>query len=204
MCAAHHRWPAQRSYNCRLALQRMQETAGVSRNMTNQAANQAARSGHSLAEVDPFSCLPGDVLSDLDTQCSWTRVPADNLVIDGTQKTAHGVFALMEGEVEVQGRDSNSRIIPLGRLSAKTCFGEFAAIHGQTGSVSVRTSTPSLLGEISADAFVGLLNDYPALSLVLLRRAVSLVRALDDDLVKLRSVEHEFGDFRRQAVVWCL
>lgn len=157
-----------------------------------------------LGDVSLFSGIPGNVLADLDDYCRWSDVSADTLVIDSFQSIPHGVFVLVEGEVDIYRLDHEARRVDLGHLPATSCFGEFAAINGTPGSASVRTTTPCLLAEIAPEAFMKFLTDCPALSLGLLKKAVSHIRKLDEDIVRLRATESRIDKAYCQAVVWAL
>ncbi len=151
--------------------------------------------------IEPFCGLPPEATQRLDAECRWASIGPDTLVIDADAGGPHGVFVLAEGQVDVHRRDGNGEPVHLGRLTAVDCFGEFAAIHGVPGSASVRTNTHCLVAEIDPAVFVALLGDYPALSLKLLGRAVSLLKSLDDDLVRLRLAQKRIDEVYRNAVM---
>ncbi|MCT8972566.1 Crp/Fnr family transcriptional regulator [Microbaculum marinisediminis] len=151
--------------------------------------------------IDPFYDFPRDVAARLDAVCRWRRVEADTLVIDAACGALHGVFVLAEGEVDVHRRDGSGEIIHLRRLEAVSCFGEFAALHGAPGAASVRTLTPCVIAEIDPATFVALLNEFPMLSIRLLRRAESRLKSLDEDMVCLRLARKRIDEAYRNAVL---
>jgi CRP-like cAMP-binding protein len=159
------------------------------------------KSEDGLAGIELFSDVPGEVLAHLNGQCQWHRLPAGQLLIDGESKEPHGMYVLTDGEVEVFRSDSHGQVAPLGRLTATTCFGEFAAIMGSPGSASVRTRTDCLLAEIPGTALVKLLKDYPSVSLFLLRKAVSLIRELNEDLTRFQAMDSLLATVHCRAIL---
>jgi CRP-like cAMP-binding protein len=140
----------------------------------------------SLDDVDLFSTLPAEERQRLADRCLWHRLGPNHLLIDGDLASPHGVFVLTEGIVELSQRDAKWDIVPVGWLSAPACFGEFAAIMSCPGATSVRTVTSCEVGELSEETFNRLVREYPSFSLKLLKKTISIVRALDDDIVRLQ------------------
>jgi CRP/FNR family transcriptional regulator, cyclic AMP receptor protein len=159
------------------------------------------KSRTSLEGLELFSALPEDERWNLADQCSWRRLGPNQLLIDGDTGSPHGVFVLTEGIVEVSQRDSKSRMVPVGWLSAPACFGEFAAIMSCPGATSVRTKTSCEVAELSEETFTRLLSKYPTLSLKVLKKAISIVRALDDDIARLHFADNLLVDAHRKAMM---
>jgi CRP-like cAMP-binding protein len=155
----------------------------------------------SLDYVDLFSTLPAEERERLADQCIWHRLEPNHLLIDGDLASPHGVFVLTDGIVELSQRDSKWDIVPVGWLSAPACFGEFAAIMSCPGATSVRTVTACEVGELSEEMFNRLLCQYPSFSLKLLKKAVSIVRALDDDIVRLHLAEGILATAHRKTLL---
>lgn len=154
-----------------------------------------------FADVEPLSTVPEDALKELADCCAWHRLPANHLVIDGDCEAPHGVFLLLEGMVELSHRNSKGRAIPIGRLNAPACFGEFAVIMDVLGTTSARTVTDCRLAEIPAGTFLPLLNEYPAIAFSLLRKAISIVRSLDEDIIKLHMADDHLAAMYRKAIL---
>lgn len=155
----------------------------------------------SLEYVDLFSSLPVEERQRLADQCIWHRLEPNHLLIDGDLASPHGVFVLTEGIVELSQRDRKWNIVPVGWLSAPACFGEFAAIMSCPGTISVRTVTACEVGELSEEMFSRLLSEHPSFSLKLLQKAVSIVRALDDDIVRLHLADGILAAAHRKALL---
>jgi CRP-like cAMP-binding protein len=155
----------------------------------------------SLDDIELFSSLPAEERQGLAEQCTWRRLGPNESIIDGDPCSPHGVFVLTEGIVELSQRDQKLDFVPVGWLSAPACFGEFATIMSCPGATSVRTRTSCEIAELSEATFKRLLNNHPSLSLKLLKKAISLVRDLDDDIVRLHLADTLLADAHRKAVL---
>ena len=155
----------------------------------------------SLDHIELFATLPAEERQRLVDHCIWHRLAPNHLLIDGDLASPHGVFVLTEGIVQLSQRDSKWDTVPVGWLSAPTCFGEFAAIMSCPGATSVRTVTACEVGELSEETFNQLLNEYPSFSLRLLKKVVSIVRALDDDVVRLHLADSILAAAHRKALL---
>lgn len=155
----------------------------------------------SLDHIELFSTLPAEERQRLVDHCIWHRLAPNHLLIDGDLASPHGVFVLTEGIVELSQRDGKWDTVPVGWLSAPACFGEFAAIMSCPGATSVRTVTACEVGELSEEKFNQLLNEYPSFSLRLLKKVVSIVRALDDDIVRLHLADSILAAAHRKALL---
>ena len=155
----------------------------------------------SLDSIELFSSLSALERQRLADQCIWHRLEPNHLLIDGDLASPHGVFVLTEGIVQLSQRDSKWDTVPVGWLSAPACFGEFAAIMSCPGATSVRTVTACEVGELSEEVFNHLLNEYPCFSLKLLKKVISIVRALDDDIVRLHLADSILAAAHRKALL---
>lgn len=135
-----------------------------------------------LLETDLFAGLPRETLFDLAGHCDWREIDAGHLLIDAATRRPHGVFILAAGDVEVFHDDAGSTL-PVARLAAVDCFGEFAAIRGEPGSASVRSLSPCRLGEMPANVFTALLAARTCFSMRVLRRVVATVTRLDEAII---------------------
>ena len=138
-----------------------------------------------LRQTDLFAGLPEDAVGAVAEQCRWRDVAAHHLQIDAMRKQAHGLYVLAECGVEVFRNPPGGGIVPLARLTAVACFGEFAAINGEPGSASVRSITPCTVGEIPPTVFKSVLTERPGLSLRILRKLINRIQNLDETVEAL-------------------
>jgi CRP/FNR family transcriptional regulator/CRP/FNR family cyclic AMP-dependent transcriptional regulator len=138
-----------------------------------------------LWQTDLFAGLPEEAVVPVAEQCRWRDVGAHHLLIDATRKQPHGLYVLAKGGVEVFRTPPDGGVVPLAKLAAVDCFGEFAAINGEPGSASVRSLTPCTVGEIPPAAFRSLLTERPGLSMRVLHKLVNRIQNLDDTVEAL-------------------
>ncbi len=162
---------------------------------------QTNNRGHFLSGLELFSGVPDSILAAVEKECTWHHLTVSEVVIDSRSHRPHGVFFLIEGQVEVLKRGPDNRPARIATLSAPECFGEFGAITGETGSASVKTKTVCLLAQISAERFMNLLNACPFASLHLLKKVVSLVKNLGEDSALLQSADNALETAHRKAVL---
>lgn len=69
------------------------------------------------------------------------------------------------------------------------------------GTTTVRTVTCCRATEVLEEAFVTLVNENPSILLGLLKKAISIVRALDEDIVRFQLVDNVLEAAHRKAVM---
>lgn len=158
----------------------------------------------SISKLDLFAGLAPRVLEGVDARCRWQQAAAGQLIIDGSAKVPHGVFVLAEGAVDVEKRDPAGRSVLLAQLNAVTCFGEFAVLRGEPGSANVKTTAPSLIGEMPAGTFMDLLVRHPAVAIRLLQRTVHTIRGLEHEVLAANASEENIIDAMRRHLAFCL
>lgn len=155
----------------------------------------------SIAELQLFSGVPASIVAHVEKECIWKRYSADETIIENGSDRPHGVYFLVKGKVEILKYASEDQCQPAATLSAPDCFGEFGVVSGKAGSASVRTKTPCVIAEISSERFLKLLDACPASSLYLLRRAVSLIKDLGEDSIRLHSASRMLESAHRNAIL---
>lgn len=155
--------------------------AGYAADMTQTVQKQL---WSALRGVEPFSTIPETALGRVIERCIWHDCPANQLLIDGDREEPHSVFLITEGMVELSRRNAEGEAVPIGLFGSPSCFGEFAAVMNSPGGMTVRTVTGCRVAEIPEEAFRTLLDEIPSISLSLLKKAISIVRSLDEDIVR--------------------
>jgi CRP/FNR family cyclic AMP-dependent transcriptional regulator len=139
-------------------------------------SNCSEQKALSALGLELFDEVPGGIIAHIEKQCTWHRFDVNEFIIENKSKRQHGVFFLVEGAVEIFRTGFNNECMPLAKLNAPECFGEFGAGSGEMRSAGVRATTPCVLAEISSERFFGLLNACPAASLCLVEKVVSRIR----------------------------
>ena len=130
----------------------------------------------SVSDFALFAGVPAGIIAHIEKQCTWHRHDVNELIIETKSKRPHGVFFLVEGEVELFETSCNNECMPIVKLNSPECFGEFGAVGSETGSAGVRATTPCVLAEMSSEQFLGLLNACPAAPLNLVEKVVSRIK----------------------------
>lgn len=138
--------------------------------------NSSTHESLSASGLALFAGVPAGIVAHIEKQCTWHRHDVNELIIETNSERPHGVFFLVEGEVELFETSFNNECMPLAKLNAPECFGEFGTVGGETGSAGVRATTPCVLAEMSSEQFLGLLNACPAAPLNLVEKVVSRIK----------------------------
>ncbi|HTU61463.1 MAG TPA: cyclic nucleotide-binding domain-containing protein, partial [Polyangiales bacterium] len=150
-----------------------------------------------LRQVELFSRLSDEELQSLAESARLTPFVRDE-IITRQGATAHWLYVLVKGEVEVRIRaeDQDRRVA---RLSAPSIFGEMALMTGAPREATVVALGPVECLRVDKDGFQRVLSARPEMaqeiSMVLARRRVELEAVRDnlDAESKLRRVQTERG-----------
>src|SRR3546814_12495606 len=75
---------------------------------------------------------------------------------------------MVSGSVRVILFSSAGKEVAFRDIPAGECFGEYAAIDGAPRSANVIALTDVMIGSVSAETFLSILQEYPAVSMALL------------------------------------
>jgi CRP-like cAMP-binding protein len=131
-----------------------------------------------LREIGLFGALSDEVLSHLvKVLKQLTVIPGDAIFREG--ESAHEMFVLLDGEVEVVKKSRAGREHRIALLGPGDCFGEMSVIDMQPRSASVQAVAPSRLLRISSEDMDGLYRyDLKSYALITLNIARDLSRRL--------------------------
>ncbi len=92
------------------------------------------------------------------------RTLEPNQVIFSEGDPGDGAYLIMQGRVQVQGKEGNPKPIVLGELSAGEIFGEMALIDNKPRSASIVTLTPCEIAFIPRESFNKLIKSCSGLA----------------------------------------
>jgi CRP-like cAMP-binding protein len=131
-----------------------------------------------LREVGLFGALPDAVLEGLTRSLLTERIAAGTVVFREGE-SAHCLYVLIDGEVEVLKKSHAGREHRVAMLGPTDCFGEMSLIDVQPRSATVRAIAPSRVVRMSSEDFDKLYRqDLKSYALVVLNIARDLSRRL--------------------------
>jgi CRP/FNR family transcriptional regulator, cyclic AMP receptor protein len=132
-----------------------------------------------LREIGLFGALSDEVLDHLAKSLRTIRFsPGDSVFKEG-DGSAHEMFVVLEGEMEVFKRSRRGRDMRVAILGPGDWFGEMSVVDMQARSATVRALAPSRLVRISSEDLDGLYrHDLKSYALIVLNVARDLSRRL--------------------------
>ncbi len=141
-----------------------------------------------LAQVASLSDLPAAVLQRLAGALKTQRFEKGSSVVRHNDDS-RDFYVIISGAVRVSlvgatGRSLTYQILPAGEM-----FGEVSAVDGDGRSANVIAEEESVLGSLSAPAFLDLAKTSPEFALVILRRLARLNRRLTSRLFEYHTYD---------------
>lgn len=134
-----------------------------------------------LFEIPLFSPLSKADAEKYTKICLWKEYDANELIIDIDEETTDVRF-VVSGMVRVINRFSIGKEVILGEMHKGHFFGELAAIDGETRSANITTLNRSKICIMPQKIFLQIIEDYPAISLNVMRVLTNRIRSLNNRL----------------------
>ena len=141
-----------------------------------------------LARVESLQELPRAVLQRLAGALRAQRFDKGVTVVRHND-ASRDFYIIISGSVRVTLVGSTGRALTYQVLPAGEMFGEVAAVDGDGRSASVVTEEESVLGSISAQAFLELASSSPEFGLLILKRLARLNRRLTSRLFEYHTYD---------------
>ncbi len=135
------------------------------------------RQSETLARFVLFRSLGKDLIQQLDTQCIWRRVRANEWLIDYEDDTVD-LFFVAYGRLRVTIRPISGSEIILRDLREGEFFGELAALDGRPRSAGVVAMTDSVIARMTPTVLRDVVHRHPDVCDQLLALLASQVRML--------------------------
>ena len=132
-----------------------------------------------LGRVPLFAGVPEGDLALLTPGATLHRAPSNASAIRQGE-FEETFFVILAGRVQVTAEEAHE---PLGHLGPGEFFGEMAALTGYPRSATVTTTEPSLLLEVTKEAFLALVDRSPTVKAEVDRQYVE--RSLDNQLSRI-------------------
>jgi CRP-like cAMP-binding protein len=132
-----------------------------------------------LREIGLFGALSDEVLDRLAKNLRTSWVSSGETVFREGEGSAHEMYVLLDGEMEVTKRSRRGRETRIAILGPSDCFGEMSVLDLQCRSATVRALGPSHLLRVTSEDMDALYrSDLKAYALIVLNIARDLSRRL--------------------------
>lgn len=140
--------------------------------------------GRGLEKVDLFDGLSPAAIADIEAQCTWIEVQAEQQVFDKESDT-QDVYFVVSGTVRILTAGPDDREVALADVQAGTYFGELAAIDGMRRSARVIATRDSVLAVLPSPDFLALMRRHAEIAMRVLNRLSRVIRSLDSRVTEL-------------------
>ena len=140
-----------------------------------------------LDEISIFRSLDAADRTAIARRCHWRRLdPREQVIAHGEQTT--DVFFVVQGHLRAVNFSPLGKEVYFVDVGPGGLIGDFAAIDGQARSTNVVALDDAFIGSMSAKEFWGVIEDYPAVTAVLLQNLTSIIRNLNQRIVGLSTL----------------
>lgn len=150
-----------------------------------------------LQYVPIFSELSDETLEKIE-KIGTRKNYKKNDVILMEDEVGSALFVIASGKVKVSRTSADGREVILTILSDSNFFGEMAILDGQTRSATVTAIEDSELFLIQRTEFLGLLREYPEISISLLQELTQRLRSAD---VKIKALSLKDAEGKVATVI---
>jgi CRP-like cAMP-binding protein len=161
----------------------------------------AAPQKHDLSNIRILAGLTSVERRDFEMSCRWRRFSAGEQIIDQMDET-RDVYFITQGRVRIVNFTVLGKEVALEDLGEGEYFGELAAFDGRPRSSSVVAREASDIAKMAPERFLKLIQNYPDISLRVLRNMAAIIRASTERIVDLSSLganNRVHGELLRQA-----
>jgi len=137
-----------------------------------------------LSQVRLFSAANPETLEWLSGHCHLKEYAKHQDVLRKGDTTTDLLF-LLQGRLMVLDVAQNGQEVALHIVQPGDCFGELSALDGKPRAASLKTMENSLIGNLSREGFLALLDRAPSVSKMLLERFAAVIRANNQQRVIL-------------------
>ncbi|MCR4439214.1 MAG: Crp/Fnr family transcriptional regulator [bacterium] len=137
-----------------------------------------------LRSIPIFSGLDAQDLERIAQLCVHKTCAANQLILV-EEESGQSLFIIKRGSVKVSHVSDEGREVILSILNAGDFFGEMALLDGRGRSANVTALVETELLVLRRGDFLGLLEDYPQISIALLRELAGRIRRSDSHISTL-------------------
>ncbi len=137
-----------------------------------------------LKRVPLFSPLNEDDLGKIRNLCVTQHYVKDQIILI-EEEAGNTLFLIQKGRVKVSRMSDDGREVILSILEPGDFFGELSLIDGKARSASVTAIEDSEVLMLRRGDFLGLLADYPQISISLMKELATRIRKSDTQIKSL-------------------
>lgn len=137
-----------------------------------------------LKKVPIFSLLDDDELEKIRGLCVTQHYEKDRIILI-EEESGNTLFIIQNGRVKVSRMSDDGREVILSILQKGDFFGELSLIDGKARSASVTAIENSEILLLRRGNFMGLLEEYPQISISLLKELAARIRKSDTQIKSL-------------------
>ncbi|MCU0644546.1 MAG: Crp/Fnr family transcriptional regulator [bacterium] len=137
-----------------------------------------------LKRVPIFSLLNDSELEKIRDLCVTQHYEKDRIILI-EEESGNTLFIIQRGRVKVSRISDDGREVILSILHPGDFFGELSLIDGKARSASVTAIEDSEIFLLRRGDFIGLLEDYPQISISLLKELAARIRKSDTQIKSL-------------------
>jgi CRP/FNR family cyclic AMP-dependent transcriptional regulator len=137
-----------------------------------------------LKRVPLFSQLDDDDLEKIRNLCVTQHYVKDQIILI-EEEAGNTLFLIQKGRVKVSRISDDGREVILSILEPGDFFGELSLIDGKARSASVTAIEDSEVLMLRRGDFLGLLSDYPQISISLMKELAGRIRKSDTQIKSL-------------------
>ena len=119
--------------------------------------------------------------------CRWRRFAAGEQILDQLDET-RDVYFITQGRVRIVNFTVQGKEVTLDDLREGDYFGELAAFDGRPRSSSVIAIEASDIAKMAPERFLKLIQNYPQISLRVMRNMAGIIRASTERIVDLSTL----------------
>ena len=130
-----------------------------------------------LKAIHIFSDLDDPDLIDINQYISWREFPKSKTILN-FHELSTDVYFIMSGSVRATTYSASGREVSYQDLLDGDMFGELSALDNEGRITGIITLDKSLIGIMSADVFINLINNFPSINHKVMLRLTGLIRFL--------------------------
>jgi len=140
-----------------------------------------------LAAIKIFRDLPREELARIAAQCRWQHFALHEQIIQ-YQDQSRDIYFILHGKTRATIYSLSGREVTFRDAGVGEIMGELSAIDGGPRTAYVVALTEIDVASMTADAFLRVLDNHPAVANAMLRHLVGIVRSLSDRVVEFSTL----------------